>query len=268
MGGTPHNASAYGDAGAVAATQSNAPVDDFCAVCQAKGRVEAHYDDPWGTPVTLARVEVEEVGGGVLDSGGRTKSLATFGREDGQATVVPFRPDTGSHDYTADNIVPVRASLLPEGGSAAQVASLEQQIIEEIESFTASMQTALEPWITEWENSGWLGVVGSLFEGIGKGLAAWWEGEGEFWSSVGTWFSSLPDLIEGSWEKATDAAKALWRNRHQIWSLLEGLAQGSVERIERWLEALRDAFASIPSLVTSPRRSRCWSTTASSGQEQ
>ncbi len=106
----------------------------------------------------------------------------------------------------------------------------------------------MQPWIIQWEADGWLGLFGSLWGSIKSGASAWWEGEGEFWNSVGEWLSNLPDMLGDAWDSLSESAKALWENRDQILALLQSLAEGSVAAFEAGLEAIARALQSIPGL--------------------
>lgn len=87
VGAQPQNPESFSTATKVAATQSNTPVAEICEPCAVRFRVEAHYDDPWKTPITLAPLQVPYKDGVLISEGGRTRALTTFGLQD----VNPFR---------------------------------------------------------------------------------------------------------------------------------------------------------------------------------
>lgn len=243
MGGNPQNPQSFAAAAKVKATQPNTPVAEICEPCAARFRVEAHYDDPWKTPITLAPLRVQYVEGGVISEGARTFGLPSFGLQDGQQ-IDGVRSELGMHQDRAPEQGAIIAEIVPEGGPDPKV--LEEQIIADLGVFADSMETAMGPYIREWEDDGWLGLFDSLWSGLTSGASAWWEGEGDFWNSVGEWLSNLPEMLGDAWESLTDSAKALWENRDQILGLLQNLAQGAVSAFEDGLEAVARLIASIP----------------------
>lgn len=243
MAGNPQNPDSFSTATQVAATQPNTPVAEICEPCAARFRVEAHYDDPWKTPITLAPLRVQYRDGPVISEGGRTRALATFGLQDGQP-IHGVLPEVGAYDDRAPEPGAITAQLVPE--DAGDPKALEEQIIADLGAFASSMETAMGPWTKEWENDGWLGLFGSLWGGLKSGASAWWEGEGDFWNSVGEWLSNLPEMLGDAWESLSDGAKALWDNRDQILALLQNLAEGAVSAFEEGLEAVARLIESIP----------------------
>ncbi len=228
-----------------AATLPNAPIAEICEICAARFRVEAHYDDPWKTPVTLAPLRVEYTDGPVISDGGRTRALTTFGLQDGQP-IQGVRPELGAYDDRAPRPGPLLARLVPEG--AGDPAALERQIIADLAAFARSMETAMQPWITEWESSGWWGLADRFWNSVSAGASAWWEGEGDFWASVGDWFENLPAMLGEAWNTLSSSAQALWDNRDKILGLLKDLAEGSVAAFEAGLEVIATVINNIPGL--------------------
>ncbi|RMC30117.1 HNH endonuclease [Paracoccus alkanivorans] len=223
------------------------PPGDVTAPCRGPVLVCAEYNDRWRTPVTMAPLRITDMNGVVLDGGARTQGLPSFGMQDGQ-DIEGLRPELGRFNFNDAERGPITAELVPDPSAAAEIAQLEAEIIEALRAFAASMDTALQPWILAWEDSGWWGVAKSLFEGAKKGFTAWWEGEGEFWSAVGDWISSLPEMAGEAWDSLTASARALWENRDRIIQILRDLAEGSIEAFEAGIEALKDALAGIPGL--------------------
>lgn len=245
MGAHPQSPDSFSTATQVAATQPNTPVGEICEPCAARFRVEAHYNDPWKTPITLAPLRVQYREGAVISEGGRTRALATFGLQDGEP-IQSVLPEVGAYDDRAPEPGAITAHLVPE--DAGDPAALEEQIVAELAAFAQTMETAMQPWIIQWEADGWLGLFGSLWGSLKSGASAWWEGEGEFWGSVGEWLSNLPDMLGDAWDSLSESAKALWENRDQILALLQNLAEGSVAAFEAGLEAIARALQSIPGL--------------------
>lgn len=223
------------------------PPGEVTAPCRGPVLVCAEYDDRWRTPVTMAPLRIADAGGVLIDGDVRTQGLPSFGMQDGQA-IGGVRPDLGRFDFNAAQRGPVSVALVPDGGAPAQIQDLEREIIEALRGFASEMETAMEPWLQEWNSSGWLGVAQRFFESAKKGLETWWDGEGDFWSGVWDWLSGLPDAAADAWDSLSSTTQALWNNRHRIVELLEALGEGAVDAFEAGIEALRDALAAIPSL--------------------
>ncbi|GFE48640.1 hypothetical protein So717_03930 [Roseobacter cerasinus] len=133
----------------MAATQPNTPVAEICEPCASRFRVEAHYDDPWKTPITLAPLRVQYQEGAVISEGGRTRALATFGLQDGEQ-IQSVLPEVGAYDDRAPEPGAITAQLIPE--DAGDPAALEEQIVGELAAFAQTMETAMQPWIIQWES--------------------------------------------------------------------------------------------------------------------
>lgn len=219
----------------------------ICAGCTGPVMVQANYNDLWRTPVTMAPLRIEDLTGVIMDGGARTQGLPSFGLQDGQS-IDGVRPELGYLEMNEGQRGPVSVMLIPDPAAEQEVANLEATILADIESFARSSETALIPWIDDWQNSSWWDLFSDFFEGVLTGLGNWWEGEGEFWSSVGDWISNLPEMVEAGWDNLTGAVQAMWENRHRIIGLLQSLAEGAVSAFQAGFEALRDVFASIPSL--------------------
>lgn len=245
IGAVPQSAAGFNAAANVAATNSNTPLGEICEACESRFRVEAHYDDPWRTPITLAPLLVEYTNGSVISEGGRTRALATYGLQDGQS-IQSVRPELGSYNDRAPNAGAIQARLVPE--NLGDPAALERQIIADIEAFYRTMRTSMQPWWDEWNARGWTGMLGSFAGNIGSGLESWWEGEGDFWKAVGNMIASLPELARDAWDTLTAGAKALWNNRGKILQLFKDLAEGSVAAFETGFAAVASALQGIPGL--------------------
>lgn len=224
------------------------PPGDITMPCRGPVNICAVYDDRWQTPVTMAPVRITDSTGIVLDGGARTLGLPGLGLQDGQQDLTRLRPELGVLAFNSAQRGAITAALVAAPGADVEIKSLEEQIIGDLRGFAAGMETAMEPWLLAWEDQGWLGVAESFFEGAKKGLATWWEGEGEFWDGVWNWLSSLPEMAEDAWESLSSTARALWDNRHRIIELLEALGEGAVDAFEAGIEALKDALAAIPGL--------------------
>ncbi len=246
MGGSPHSASGLENASNAAASGADRPVGLVAEQCAAVGWVYAHYDDKWQSPLTLLPMTVRDINGGVIAEGGRTIGLPTHGMEDGQP-IQSVRHELGTQTYHAPQEGRVLVEIGPDPGGA-DPAALEAQIIADLQAFAGDMETAIQPWVQQWEDEGWWGLIGSFFEKTGEGLSAWWEGEGEFWDTVWSWLENLPDLAADAFDGAVAGVKELWDRRTEILSLIQYLAEGSIDAFEDGLELLLELFAAIPGL--------------------
>lgn len=226
-------------------------ISSVCAECVGPLRIEARYDDPWQTPITGAPIHIQDSNGVLLagvEGGPSTLGLINFGAEDGQPNVPNLRPDLGTFTHPQVQRGGVEIRLMANPSAQANIARLETELIVELSDFAEQMQAVLQPWISEWQNSGWWGVINGFLESVGDGLVAWWEGEGEFWDSAWEAITNLPDMIVEGAEQLGDAAVALWNNKHRIFELLKAFAKGSIEEIENIMTALANALRSIPGL--------------------
>lgn len=245
MATVPFSPDGFGAANAASGAQPNAPYAQFCAFCETYVRIEAHYDDAWRTPLAPQPLMVQYLEGSVIDGGGETRSVMSFGTQDGQVTDA-IRPDLGSHMTAAPYAGAISAEIVEESGP--DPAALERSINADIGAFVTAINTALQPWITEWQDEGLWGLFGTIFEGIQNGMGAWLSGEGEFWASIGEWISNIPDMLGDAWDSVSDHFKRLWDNREHILRLIEQLAHGLVNEFEEGLAALADVINSIPGL--------------------
>ncbi|RCK52567.1 hypothetical protein TH25_05885 [Thalassospira profundimaris] len=228
-------------------------------------------------------VRIED-GDGVLlpgtPGGPATLGLVNFGVEDGQEAVPSVRPELGTFTHPRAKKGPVRVALVPDSSAASEVDALAKQIISLVDAFKSEMETALLPWMTAWNRQGLLSIPAAYRTGKMKGFNAWWEGEVGFWASVGDWISSAFDAaaqallytasefwdwyVDLPWydrlnplgayarqalEALFENAKDLWEQRDQIMALVKGFATGSIDAIEKSLEALVDIPGEIGELA-------------------
>lgn len=228
------------------------PPGDVTAPCRGPVNVRGVYNDRWQTPLTNADLRISDMNGVALDGGLHTSSLMSFGTEDGN-DIEAIREYLGRAGYADVRRGPVTVETVHEPSAEEQALALERRIIADLRAFAASMETSIQPWIDEWEDSGWWGLLGDFFEAVRKGAVAWWEGEGELWSAVGDWISNLPDMVGDIALSTFGMAQVLWDNRHRIIELLQNLANGAVDAFESGMEMLRDAIggalAHIPELA-------------------
>lgn len=158
------------------------------------------------------------------------------------------RPILGTFTYPQVPRGGVTASLVPEPDAQASIQALEASILSDLEAFTQQMQTQLQPWITEWEDSGWWGVLEDFLTAVQNGVVAWWEGEGDFWGSAWEAIMHIPDAVVEGIQGVDEAAIALWNNKDRIFALMQAFAEGTIETIENLMSVLADAFRNIPGL--------------------
>ena len=202
----------------------------------------------------MSPVRITDMNGVVLDGGARTQGLPSFGMQDGQQ-IDRLCPELGVLTFNSAQRGPITAELVPAASAAADIASLETQILEDLRSFAASTEATMQPWLLEWEDQSWWGIAKSFFDGATNGIASWWEGEGDFWDRVWNWLSALPDAAADMWDSLSATARALWDNRHRIIELLEALGEGAVEAFEAGVEALKNALAAYRGWRKSPKPS-------------
>ncbi|RCW88300.1 polymorphic toxin type 15 domain-containing protein [Paracoccus lutimaris] len=244
----PPNPSAISQRSERSAYAEATPATGVVAPCMGPVMVCANYDDRWRTPVTMSPLRITDMNGKVvLDGGARTLGLPSFGMQDGQA-ISGVRPQLGTFTFNAATRGPASIALVGDPSADQQIKALEAQIIEDLRAFATSMETALQPWINEWNDQGWMGVVKTFFESARNGISQWWDGEGEFWAAVWDWLSKLPEVAEDAWDSLSSTTKALWENRARITELLEALSQGAVNSFEACIEALKNALAKLPGL--------------------
>ena len=242
---SPQSPDGFSGACAQAGAMPNSPTSEVCLPCQANAQVQANYDDPWNTPITLRPLQISYVDGEMIDAGGELMSAKSLGTEDGFITP-EVRPVLGTYETPAPRHGMVNVSIVPEGGP--DPAALERAIVSDLQAYSTEMQTAVQPWITEWEDEGFRSLLSRAWEGLKSGAQAWWDGEGDFWNAVGDWITNIPDMLVNAWDSATQGLKQLWENRSKILQLIRDLADGLVEDFERGLEALANIVKNIPGL--------------------
>jgi hypothetical protein len=249
--------------------------------------VAACYDDPWATPITECKLRIE-IAGDLVADGPLTRGIS--GKADGQ-----LHPDAraklGTYRQNGVNRGPATITLGANDQSAA-AKDIEKKISTELTAFETSMHSHLQPWITEWSNHGWRSVPEARLRGTLHGLGAWWEGEKDFWASVGSgikgawdgiktgagkvadWYVSLPwyeqinpvvaveheigKLAAKEAKELWGGAQDLWRRREQIMNLLKAFSSGTVEAIEHALEAIIGLPGELGKLIKRLRHSPGW----------
>lgn len=238
-------------------------IDTPVRECTAWIGVAAIYDDPWSTPITGCQVQIK-VEGEIVADGPRTKGLSAYGKEDGQPHA-DVRATLGVYRQQGVKSGSAVIALIPEGHDESK--AIETQIFSYLSTLETSMRQGLQPWITEWSRDGWWSIPEARRRGQIRGVGAWWQGEVEFWASVGdtaqgvwdeikngtskvaTWYDGLPwyeklapfyalerELVE--W--LVQGAQTLWDRRDQLMKLFKAFYHGTVEAIEKALEALID----------------------------
>ncbi|MBL3611022.1 polymorphic toxin type 15 domain-containing protein [Rhodovulum sulfidophilum] len=227
------------------------PPHGVCATCRGMVLVRARYDDYWRTPLTLQDLRVTDMNGVVFDGDIRTQGLLNFGTADGEVSdtdIAALRDYLGSAEAADAQRGPLLVETIPDPAAAPQVADLERQILSDLRVFASRMETAIQPWIDDWERSGWFGALETFLGGLRDGAAAWVDGESEFWAGMWEWVSGLPDMLGEAWDDLSAGVRALWDNRHRIVELLQSLAEGAVDAFERGFAALLDALDGLPGI--------------------
>ena len=227
------------------------PPHGVCATCRGPVMVRACYNDYWQTPITRAPLLVEDANGIVFNGDISTLGLLNFGAQDGEIgeeDLAAIREYLGTVEAADAQRGGVAVELISDEAALQEAQNLAEQIKADLRALAGRMETSLQPWITEWENDGWWGAIGTFFSGVRDGVTAWWEGEGEFWSAVRDWIAGLPEAIGDAWDSMTDGARALWENRHRLVEMLQDLAEGAVNAFEQGIEILAEILAAIPGL--------------------
>ncbi|QRK11627.1 hypothetical protein JQX13_17070 [Archangium violaceum] len=251
-------------------------IDSPVKECLAWIGVAAVYDDPWATPVTGCRVRIE-VEGELVADGPRTKGLSSFGKEDGQPHD-DVRAELGVYRQSGVKPGPASIALVPDGDDDPK--GIEKQILNTLDAFETSMRQLLRHWIAEWSKDGWLSVPKAKRRGQLRGLGTWWEGEVDFWASVGDtakevwggiqsgtskvadWYEELPLYEQVGWlvapvlmggieyvKQFAKTAQALWNRREQLMALLKAFLDGTAAAIENALGVLIDLPGELGPLI-------------------
>ncbi|WP_208348654.1 hypothetical protein [Pseudaestuariivita rosea] len=151
--------------------------------------VQFFYDDPLQTPIVGLEIDLQDAQGNVLIPSIPTETPMARGMEDGTQHVAEVRQDLGGviHGEVPLSAGASVATTNPSQDieSAADEAwEIEKQIVGNLWDFEQQMKAAFAEYVQEWEEEGWLGAGGDFVSGIGSGIAAWWNGEKEFWGSI------------------------------------------------------------------------------------
>ncbi len=253
-------------------------VDDATSQCTDWVGIEAEYDDRWQTKITDHPVRIE-VNGGVVVDGAMNQSLATFGQEDGQEHQ-SVRDLLSQYKVSGVDPGEAKVCLMP---AATDTVGIEREIDAKLQSFEATIRGQVGDYITAWANDGWLSVPAAYRNGLRKGGKAWWDGEVDFWSSVGgaassAWGSVLAGAQRGAdWysqqplgdrlllsnpigagiylgrelgEAIFEWVQELWDRRDDIMRVARAFVEGSVNAIQSALEALIDLPGELGELFT------------------
>lgn len=227
------------------------PPREVCATCRGPVLVRAHYNDHWKTPLTLADLRIEDMTGVIFDGDIRTQGLRNFGTRDGEVTqsqLTQMNSYLGTAEAYDAQRGPVSVATIADPSAAQQIADLERQILADLRAFATRMETTMRPWTDEWRSSGWWGAMGKFIESVQNGVEAWVEGEGEFWTAIGTWLKGLPDMIGEAWDSLSEGVRKLWENRDKIVDLLRALAEGAVDAFETGIEQLLALLRGLPGI--------------------
>ena len=173
----------------------------ICQTCARPVQVQFFYDDPLNTPITDLEVQFVDHAGAILIDGIPTEAPMSRGLQDATTGVGAVRSELGG---VLHGEVPFSAGALtvttntPEDipSSAAQAWQLEQDIVGDLEAFEQSMKVQFQPYIEEWEREGMMGAGRDYYEGVGKGIAGWWDGEKDFWGTAWGALKSSTAAIE------------------------------------------------------------------------
>lgn len=217
------------------------PQAEASAPCRGCVIVRASYDDYWKTPMTLAPLKVDDLNGTVFNGDIRTQGLLNFGLRDGLATPA-IRPQLGFVQAADAQRGALAVETVVSPAAEARVVSLEREILADLDRIGRDMQTAIQPWVAEWEQRGVFGAFKTFIDSVGNGMAEWWKGEGDFWSAVGEWISNIPEMAQDALDAANSATRLLWENRQKLVDLLRSLANGDINLFQETLTAMQNVF--------------------------
>lgn len=125
----------------------------------------------------MADLRVEDMNGVVVDGDIRTQGLMNFGTLDGdvsEARLAELRDYLGTVEAADAQRGPLLVEIAPNPSAAQSATDLEAAILADLRALARQMQTAIQPWVTEWEARGVLGVFGTFIDSVKGGLVAWW----------------------------------------------------------------------------------------------
>ncbi|MEM1160911.1 MAG: hypothetical protein AAGJ28_08255 [Pseudomonadota bacterium] len=251
--------------------------------CAHSIRFVLEYDDTWGTRITDVPVKLTDNTGVLVDGDKRTTSLKTFGKQDGDDGVADVLARLGMFEHNCVEPGFATFETVPDPGAEGDVRSLEQQTLGKLKAFESEMEAALKRWVDDWEANGWLTVAGAARDGLVNGVSTWWEGESEFWESVGDGISDAWEAVKRGWNGTLEAAQwwflelsplerlkyttalvttlaeslwngavslfedavDLWERRDDFFNVIRAFYEGSIDAIESALDLLRDLTGEI-----------------------
>ncbi|MGD1926180.1 MAG: Tox-REase-5 domain-containing protein [Paracoccaceae bacterium] len=213
--------------------------------CKDTIRFILEYTDTWATRITDVPCRLTDNAGEITEK--PTTSLKTFGQEDGEAGVAETLKKLGVFEHNCVEPGFADFETIPEPGAEADVRSNETQTLEKLRSLETEMTEALKPWVDAWAQDGWLTIAGSFGDGVVKGVSTWWEGESEFWGSVGEGIGNAWDSVKrGLSSTLTDFAA--YYNKLPLWqrmNMTTAIAAFIGEKIANWAVSLFDDVADL-----------------------
>ena len=232
-----------------------------CQTCTGPRQVRFQYDDPYKTPATAVLTRFLQNGSVLKEC--RSYHAMNYSGQCSSASLPPIRAQLGIAEqadlpYTPIDIDTGDAATLKAAEQEAW--QLEQQIVADLNAFEQTMAGAFAPYVTDWQNDGWLGAGGDFVSGIGSGLSSWWSGEKDFWGSAWGYLKSSTAAVGGvlydagaaTWDAVSDpvgTARAAARVTREaidagvdmvaaLSDFLRGLLSGDVDKLYAALEPL------------------------------
>lgn len=173
------------------------------------------YDDPLRTPITQLEIRLADARGNTLIDAIDTESPASRGRQDATGGVGALRPELGGATHGeipfAAGAMSARTNPSQDIPSAAEEAwKIEQNIVAALETFETSMKDKFRTYVEEWERDGAIGAIGDFYDGIGRGITNWWDGEKEFWGTAWGALKSSAAAVGNYLEEANAEGLPLW----------------------------------------------------------
>ncbi|WP_298362583.1 hypothetical protein [uncultured Litoreibacter sp.] len=186
-----------------------------CQTCARPMAVKFFYDDPLNTPITDLEVKLADMSGGVLVDAINTEAPVSRGLQDATSGVGALRPDLGgvTHGEVPYSAGALTVTTNPSQNiptAAEEAWQIEQDIVASLEQFESSMKVKFQPYVDEWQRDGALGAIGDYYEGVGKGVVSWWDGEKDFWGTAWGALKGSAAAIGGYIAEANAEGLPLW----------------------------------------------------------
>jgi len=243
--------------------------------------VKVNYDDHWETACSDVPLRAK-VNGQVVFEGAKTKSLTSLhGGGLLEADTSKSKDELGSYHHKGVPSGSAEVEIVAEEVSEEEIKDLEQKIDTGLTKMSEAIQQAVKPWADEWhQDDGWMHRARLLYDardrGMMRGMVAWKDDQVDTWNMIthvagkakdgaveiaeafDEWYEHLT-FLEKTFLPITIANKGaefvsaevekLWEKRDQILKLFKAFAEGSVNAIEKAIDALIDMGGEVGELM-------------------